>query len=63
MHDRIYTICEEILKEGTLTTEQMRNLEYLYRPYKKLGGNGTGKLMFEAVSELYQKLMMKERLV
>ena len=51
-HDRIYAAfrhCFSRYKESGkgLTMEERRNLEYLFQGYEKLGGNGTGKKLYE----------------
>lgn len=40
-HDRLVTLCEEYIAVGKITTDQYENLMYLYKPYKKLKGDGT----------------------
>ena len=49
LHDRIYGSYRECAHKGFITVDELSNLEYLYKPYAALGGNGTGK-------ELYKKL-------
>lgn len=51
-HDRIYSQCDKYLKRGYVTLDELENLEYLYNPYKGLGGNGTGERLYEAVNRL-----------
>ena len=42
-HDRIMFLCSEYIKRGYITKEEYENLyEYLYKPYEKMGGNGSG---------------------
>lgn len=50
LHDRLYQACQFYLKRGYCTLEDRDNLEYMFRPYKALGGNGTGE-------ELYNRCM------
>jgi hypothetical protein len=52
MHDRIFTIYGECSRKGYASVEDIRNLEYLYRPYHALGGNGTGTELFERVKKM-----------
>lgn len=52
LHDRLYTACTFFLERGYCTLEDRSNLEYLYEPYQKLGGNGTGTRLYEKVMEL-----------
>ena len=50
LHDRLYKACSFLIHKGFCTVEDRQNLEYLYVPYKALGGNGT-------VESLYHKCM------
>ena len=43
LHDRIYSICHEIIDKGYCTTEEYDNLKHLYEPYDALCGNSTAK--------------------
>ena len=46
LHDRIYQACTFYLKRKYCTVEDRDNLEYMFRPYKALGGNGTGEELY-----------------
>lgn len=46
LHDRIYQACQFYLKCGYCTVGDRDNLEYMFRPYKALGGNGTGEELY-----------------
>jgi hypothetical protein len=52
LHDRLYTACSFFIARGWATTEDRENLEYLYKPYKALGGNGTGEHLYQEVLKL-----------
>lgn len=52
LHDKIYTVGTEIIRQGEISTEDMNNLEHLYEPYKALGGNGTCKKIMNKINEL-----------
>lgn len=52
LHDRIYQGYADCLKKGYASVEDIENLEYLYRPYHALGGNGTGTELFERVKKM-----------
>ncbi len=52
LHDRIYTECSHWIAEGYCTLEDRKNIEYMYRPYRALGGNGTGEQLYNAVQGL-----------
>lgn len=52
-HDRICTLGEEYLKRGYITKDEYENLnDYLYKPYKALGGNGTAEKVMKEVDDL-----------
>ncbi|MEG2118630.1 MAG: hypothetical protein RRY76_05435 [Clostridia bacterium] len=55
LHDRIYQACIFYLNRGWVTIEDMRNLEYMYKPYAAMGGNGTAKELYERVLDLQIK--------
>lgn len=57
-HDRICSLGSCFIKQGYITKDDYENLnEYLYAPYKKLGGNGTAEKIMKEVD----KLPMKEK--
>lgn len=52
-HDRIVTLGNEYLERGSVTHDEYENLhDYLYKPYKELGGNGTAEHIVEQVGKL-----------
>lgn len=52
LHDRLYRACSFFIERGYCTLEDRSNLEYLYTPYKELGGNGTGTELYHKCLEL-----------
>lgn len=52
LHDRIYTECYRFLEMGYITRDGLRNLNYLYKTYHALGGNGTGTELYHRASAL-----------
>lgn len=52
LHDRLYQACGFLIGKGFCTLEDRQNLEYLYVPYKKLGGNGTVESLYHKCMEL-----------
>lgn len=54
-HDRIYELCRHYIERGYIATSEYDNLMYLYRPYHKCGGNGTGDKLIEEVDKLPMK--------
>ena len=51
-HDRILSITDRLVKRGSITLKEKRNLEYLWKPYNDLGGNGDCKLGYDACQNL-----------
>lgn len=47
LHDRLYFLCNFYIERGWISTEELKNLEHLYKGYSGLGGNGTGKELYE----------------
>lgn len=52
-HDRIISLGMHYIERGWITKDEYENLyEYLYMPYKKMGGNGSGDRVMEEVNKL-----------
>lgn len=52
-HDRICFLAEHYIERGYINREEFENLhDYLYEPYKRLGGNGTAERLMDAVAQL-----------
>ena len=52
-HDRIIYLGGLYLERGSITRDEFENLnDYLYKPYHKLGGNGTAEKIMEDVKKL-----------
>lgn len=52
-HDRICYLAEKYIERGYITRDEYENLhDYLYKPYKALGGNGTVDRLMEEVDNL-----------
>ena len=52
-HDRIIYLGGLYLERGSITKDEYENLhDYLYKPYAKLGGNGTAQKVMEDVKKL-----------
>ena len=56
LHDRLYQLCQYYLAQGAITPNALKNVEYLYRSYHSLGGNGTGTELYTRVTQLPLKL-------
>ena len=39
-HDKLLYLTNRIVRRGGITLKERTNLEYLYKPYSQLGGNG-----------------------
>lgn len=52
LHDRIYQACHFYLQQGYIDTPGLKNIEYLYRSYHTLGGNGTGTELYNRCKAL-----------
>lgn len=55
LHDRPYAECSRYIAQGSIDTDGLRNLEYLYRSYHALGGNGTGTELYNRAKALQIK--------
>lgn len=52
-HDRIIYLCKKYIKQGWINADEYENLhDYLYLPYKSMGGNGTAEHLMEEVKKL-----------
>lgn len=52
-HDRIVYLGSQYIERGSITMQELDDFnKYLYEPYAKLGGNGTGKMIWERVNDL-----------
>lgn len=52
MHDRLYQSCTFYINQGSIDTGGLKNLEYLYKSYHALGGNGTGTELYNRAKSL-----------
>ena len=52
-HDRIVSLGMSYIERGWITKDEYENLrDYLYEPYKALGGNGSAKRIMDGVNRL-----------
>ena len=52
LHDRIYQSCQYHIHNDSITVQDLNNLEYLYRGYRGLCGNGTGEELYKRCKSL-----------
>ena len=52
-HDRIVYLGMQYIKRGWITKDEYENLnDYLYKPYKEMGGNGSAERIMQEVNKL-----------
>lgn len=52
-HDRVMALGMEYIERGCITKDEYENLvDYLYRPYEMMGGNGSAARVIEEVKRL-----------
>lgn len=52
-HDRVVYLGTKYLERGYITPDEYENLyDYLYKPYERLGGNGSAKRIMDEVKKL-----------
>lgn len=52
-HDRIISLGREYIKQGWISKDDYENLhDYLYIPYKQMGGNGSAERIMREVEKL-----------
>ena len=55
-HDRIMYLGMSYIDRGWITSDEYENLyDFLYKPYEKMGGNGSAKLIMNEVNKLDRK--------
>lgn len=60
-HDRIIYLCQTYIDRGWLDPDEYDNLyNYLYKPYRAMGGNGTAERMMNEVNKLPIKSKEKQ---
>lgn len=52
-HDKLVYLTDKYVRRGAISLKEKRNLEFLYKPYADLGGNGDCKVGYEACQELH----------
>lgn len=52
LRNNLYRVSQIYIDQGYCPMSAKRDIESIYEPYKKMGGNGTGKAAFEAIMAL-----------
>lgn len=52
LHDRLFQAHRYYMDQGYCPLEDKKNIEYLYKPYAALGGNGTGLVAYKDICNL-----------
>jgi len=55
LHHEVYMLCNRHIETGYISTDDLDDLNYLFRSYKSLGGNGTGEALYNKVLQLQIK--------
>ena len=58
LKDRILQSCRYFITKGYITVAARENITEMYQCYRKMGGNGTGKIIYEQAMELKIKDVM-----
>jgi len=51
-HDKLVYLTDKYVRRGAISLKEKRNLEFLYKPYAELGGNGDCKVGYDACQRL-----------
>lgn len=51
-HDALFSRCEVLILKGSISTDELENLDMLYDAYKGLGMNGAGKELYNRCKAL-----------
>ena len=57
LHDRVYQACQYYIHAGSISLDDLKNLEHLFKGYHDLGGNGTCEELYGRVRKLAIKRM------
>ena len=52
LHDRLYQGYQFYLRIGAITADDLENMNYMYKEYNNLNGNGTCKTLHNKVDQL-----------
>lgn len=51
-HDKLVYLTDRYVQRGAITLKEKRNLDFLYKPYNEMGGNGDCTIGYEACQRL-----------
>lgn len=51
-HYQIMVLTDKCIRRGAITLREKQTLEYLYRPYREMGGNGDCEIGYNACAQL-----------
>lgn len=51
-HDRLHFLCSKYIKEGSMTADDYDTLKSIAEPYLEMGGNGSGKRLYDQAMAL-----------
>lgn len=51
-HDRIHFLCKSYIRQGYMSEEDYDTLKSIADPYLEMGGNGSGKKLWEQAQKL-----------
>lgn len=73
LHNELYPAIEKVHFRGVVGYDELENIDHLYKPYIKLGGNGTLQRRYETIQsyervhddelEAYDKGLVRKDLV
>lgn len=52
LHGKLFDLCVAYIKRGYIKPLELRNINYLYKSYRNLNGNGTIEMLMKDISEL-----------
>ncbi len=51
-HDALFSRCEQLISRGSITSDDLENLNMLYEAYHDLGMNGAGEELYNRAKSL-----------
>lgn len=51
-HDALFSRCEQLISKGSITSDDLENLNMLYEAYHDLGMNGAGEELYNRAKSL-----------